>query len=376
MPARRTMTDANDRLVVIGGGIAGLASAWFASTLSDLKVLVVEREPRHDEHSSGRSAEIQRIAVPDAITRRLALATDAIYADPAASGLPADLAPIHRVGLVVGHPDPAPAWRDDLDGRVEMAAMDAEEVGRRAPHVRLAAPHATWFPTAGQVNAPRLLSTLARSCAARGVTFLRSAGDARIDVEGDRVVGVTPGRGEAIAATHVIDAAGAWAREVGAAAGAPVPLRPTRRHMLALARDPGAASPPVVWDDAAELYVRARGDRWLVSPCDLSDAEPRARGGYGVDPGVIERTRERLAAFAPDLAEAPLVDAWTGYRDLTPDDRPILGPDPRVAGLSWCASFGGHGMTLGLAAGRTAARAALGIEDPLAADCDPMRLLA
>ena len=368
------MADGRERLVVLGGGIAGLASAWFAASLSDLEVVVVEREPRHDAHSSGRSAEIQRIAIPDPVARELAMATDAIYANPEGSGLPAELALIDRVGLVVGHPDAEPAWRRDLETRVEMHAIGADEARRRAPHTNLEAAHATWFPNAGQVNSPRLLATLARACSARGVRFLRSSGEARIEVEGGRVTGLVPGRGDSIPAARVINAAGAWAREVGAAAGAPVPLRPTRRHMLAFARDARAAAPPVVWDDAAGLYVRARGDRWLVSPCDVEDAAPAEGGGYAIEPGIVERTRDRLTPFAPALADAPLVDAWAGYRDLTPDDRPVLGQDPRVPGLSWCASFGGHGMTLGLAAGRSAARGALGLDDPWAGHCDPMRL--
>ncbi len=368
------MADGHARVVVLGGGIAGLASAWFAASLSDLEVVVVEREPRHDAHSSGRSAEIQRIAVPDPVARELAMATDAIYADPKTSGLPSELDLVERVGLVVGHAAAEPEWLGDLEGRVEMHPLDPEEARRRAPHTRLEAAHATWFPTAGQVNAPRLLATLARSCAARGVRFVRSSGEARIEVEDGRVCGVAPALGESIPAARVINAAGAWAREVGAAAGAPLPLRPTRRHVLAFGRDARVAAPPVVWDDAAALYVRARGDRWLVSPCDVHDAAPAEEGGYPIDPDVMGSTRDRLTPFAPALADAPLVDAWAGYRDLAPDDRPVLGRDPRVPGLSWCASFGGHGMTLGLAAGRSAARATLGLEDPWAAHCDPMRL--
>ena len=268
------MADGRERLVVLGGGIAGLASAWFAASLSDLEVVVVEREPRHDAHSSGRSAEIQRIAIPDPVARELAVATDGIYANPEGSGFPADFSLVDRVGLVVAHPAAEPEWRRDLEGRVEMQPLGADEARRRAPHTQLQAAHATWFPTAGQVNAPRLLATLARSCAARGVRFVRSSGEASIEVEGGRVRGVAPGRGD----VDRRDARDQRGRGVGRGGGRrgrrPLSLRPTRRHMLAFARDARAAAPPVVWDDAAALYVRARGDRWLVSPCDVEDAAP------------------------------------------------------------------------------------------------------
>ncbi|MGB0332129.1 MAG: FAD-dependent oxidoreductase, partial [Planctomycetota bacterium] len=65
----------------------------------------------------------------------------------------------------------------------------------------------------------------------------------------------------------------------------------------------------------------------------------------------------------------PLQETWSGFRDLSPDDRPILGPDPRLIGLHWCCGLGGHGMTLSLGLGRAAASAVLGRPTELATQC-------
>lgn len=367
------MAGSDAPLVVVGGGIAGLSTAWFLAQLSDRPVTLVEREPRHDAHSSGRSAEIQRVAVPDPVTRALALETDALYRTPEAAGLPAGLELAERVGLLIGHDDERPAWWNDLEGALPFETETPESAARRAPHVRLRARHATWFPTAAQVHRPRLLAALARASMERGVRLVRSAGHATLETSAGRVTGVLLERNRRLPATDVVIAAGAWSRALGEEVGAPTPLRPTRRHMLSFERSEAGPPPPVVWDDSAALYVRTRGPRWLVSPCDLADAAPSARGGDAVDSPVIEEALKRLRDFAPQLMDGRLVESWCGFRDLTPDDRPILGPDPRVPGLAWCASLGGHGMTIGLAAGRSAARAVLGLDDPWSPACGPLR---
>ena len=54
------------RVAILGGGIAGVATAAFLAEEPDVEVTLVEREPRHDAHSTGRSAEILRVAVDDA----------------------------------------------------------------------------------------------------------------------------------------------------------------------------------------------------------------------------------------------------------------------------------------------------------------------
>jgi D-arginine dehydrogenase len=47
--------------------------------------------------------------------------------------------------------------------------------------------------------------------------------------------------------------------------------------------------------------------------------------------------------------------AWSGIRTLTPDDRPVIGPDPRLPGFFWLAGLAGHGIVAAPAAARVAA---------------------
>ena len=367
------------RVVIVGGGIAGLSVAHFLGRIPGFHVTLIEREPRHNAHSSGRSAEIQRVAVPDPIAGSLATETADAYRNPEAVGLPGALDLVERTGLFVLSDEPEVPWHAELLASGRMAASSIEELQKRAPHFRGADRRVTWFEDAGRVRAARLVAALSRSAMKSGVRFLRSGGDASLEVSGGRIKGALTAPFGRLEADDVVIAAGAWSKALGDSVGAPATLRRTSRHIVEFERlgkvDQSSLLPPVVWDDTEGFYVRIAADRIAVSPCDTVDIpaipDPRA---YRTDPTTVTAARRSLEACSSDPSSiGPVLRTWTGYRDLTPDDRPILGADGRVHGLHWCAGLGGHGMTLGLAAGRAAALSISGQPPESAVHCSVHR---
>jgi glycine/D-amino acid oxidase-like deaminating enzyme len=85
------------------------------------------------------------------------------------------------------------------------------------------------------------------------------------------------------------------------------------------------------------------------------------------DAGSVRLTRQRAAELVPELGSAPLIGAWAGYVDSTPDGVPVIGQAPSVPGLVLAAGFSGHGFGIGPGAGRLVADIATGappIVDP------------
>ncbi|MEM6672174.1 MAG: FAD-dependent oxidoreductase [Planctomycetota bacterium] len=364
------MTDER-RIAVVGGGLAGAATAFFLAAERNARVTLVEREPRHDAHGSGRSAEILRVAADDPVTRALALQSSVLLDDPASIGLEVHAPLVDRRGLfVVSGPD-APAWAAPLvdAGAAERTSVD--ELRARAPHFTPTGSNVHWLPGGGRVHVARLLPALVRGAVRRGAAIARTAGEARVVVDGTAVRGVSAPGVAPIEADDVVVAAGAWTRETAASLGLSLPLRPTRRHACVTAPDP-ALDPraPIVWDDVAGFYARQESGAWCVSACDVTDVDPAERPRYAPSEGALARVRELVARHLGDFA---IARSWSGFRDLVPDDRPILGPDGRVEGLHWCAGLGGHGVTLSLAVGRAAAEAVLGRPDDLAQACSRAR---
>jgi sarcosine oxidase subunit beta len=89
-----------------------------------------------------------------------------------------------------------------------------------------------------------------------------------------------------------------------------------------------------------------------------------------VDEAIVEDKRRRLAHRHPPAADAPVVRAWAGLYDMTPDAHPIIGS---VAdGVYVAAGFSGHGFMQSPAVGAAVAEELL--EGSSEFDLSPYRL--
>ena len=57
----------------------------------------------------------------------------------------------------------------------------------------------------------------------------------------------------------------------------------------------------------------------------------------------------------PQLRDVPIVEAWAGMVETTPDVVPMIGPVDSLPGLHIATGFSGHGFGLGPGAGKAIA---------------------
>ncbi|MEM8710458.1 MAG: FAD-dependent oxidoreductase [Planctomycetota bacterium] len=359
------------RIAVIGGGVGGLATAFFLSAEEGAEVSVFERERTHGVHSSGRSAEILRAAIEQPFTAKLALRSGEMLRDPAQAGLHGESSFVDDRGLfVLTSAAGTPGWLTVHQDERSVNEIQLADLASIAPHFRPAGERCFHFPICGRIDTARLLASLARGAAERGVAIRRGVSDAVPEVRGSRITGVRIGN-EFMPFDRVIVAAGAWSRGIGERLGVGVDLRSTRRHMwvASCASEEAASRAPIVWDDEAGFYARPEalpggGYAWAFSSTDLDEYSP-GPDEHG-DDGLKYRIDPEVEAAAYEMARRHLpneplerIRAWRGFRDLAPDDRPLLGADDTIDGLFWCAGLGGHGMSVSLGAGEIVAKAAL-----------------
>jgi D-arginine dehydrogenase len=167
---------------------------------------------------------------------------------------------------------------------------------------------------------------------------------AGVRVEGGRARGVVTAAGEALDARWIVDAAGAWAGEIAALAGAaPIPMTPLRRSIVVFEAPAGldVRAWPLVHSDAHHLYFVPESGGLLMSPMDETAMAPcDARA----DDAAIAGAFERLRALAPALVPRALRRRWGGLRTFAPDRVLVVGEDPRVRGFFWLAGQGGCGI--------------------------------
>ncbi|MCP1469781.1 dimethylglycine dehydrogenase [Sphingobium sp. OAS761] len=169
-----------------------------------------------------------------------------------------------------------------------------------------------------------------------------------------------------IEAEHVVNAAGLWAREMGAMVGVSLPLVPMEHHYLLTDDLPEIAELdrelPLIVDLDAEIYMRQERKGMLVGVYE-KEATPWAVAGTPWDYGeteLLEPKLERLSdalikgyARFPAVAEAGIRRIVNGPFTFTPDGNPLVGPVPGVPNywsacgvMAGFAQGGGVGLSL------------------------------
>ena len=345
--------------LVVGAGIAGVSLADALAPTSRVALIEAEQQPGY--HTTGRSAALFVPSYATATFRSLARASGPFLHSPPAGYFPGPLLRA-RGALYIARSDQQEDFTATVEelraGGGEVEVLSADEACRRVPLLRrqyLGA--AAYEADVADIDVGALLQGLLKRAKAHGVrvqlgtplgTPKRSRGTWQLEAGG-----------ELLRARILVNAAGAWADEVGVACGArPLGLRPLRRTAALIDPPPDVVVGgwPALFDVGEQFYLKPETGRLLISP---ADEEPTAPGdAYAEDLAVavaVDRIQRAL-----DIDVRRVAHQWAGLRTFAADRNPVIGFDPEVAGLFWCAGQGGCGIESSPALARLAAALANG----------------
>ena len=141
----------------------------------------------------------------------------------------------------------------------------------------------------------------------------------------------------------VVNAAGAWAEQVGEWAGlAPLGIRPLRRTALTI--DAPAGMDIDDWPEMVDIdetfYFKPDAGAILISPADETPTPPVDAQPEDLDVAIGVDRFERATGIDVRRVRA----AWAGLRTFAPDRVFVAGFDPRAQGFFWLAGQGGYGV--------------------------------
>jgi D-arginine dehydrogenase len=217
-------------------------------------------------------------------------------------------------------------------------------------------------PRALAIDVAALHQGFVRGARINGAEIVRDAEVRSLDHRGD-AWSVTTGDGTTHRAPVVVNAAGAWADVVAAAAGVdPVGLRPLRRTIFMVASPLGEASRvlPNCSDVDESFYANPEGAQFLCSPADETPSPP-----CDAKPDELEIARaiESINA-ATTIGVRSVASSWAGLRTFAPDRNFVVGDDPQAPGFFWLAGQGGYGIQTAPATARLSAAMVLGQSVP------------
>ncbi len=340
-------------VVIIGGGIIGVCTAYYLAVRGGVDVILLERDLLA-QGSTGLSVGGIRQQFSHPANIRLSQQTLALFRRfQEQFGVDIKFCQAGYLFLA-GRKD---TWLDfqasaEVQRRlgVPVELLMPSEIENRWPYLNVEDIVGGTFCSEDGYADPYLV-TMGFAAAARrlGVSIQEMSEVTAIQVAGGRVEGVGAGA-SSIATPIIVNAAGPWAAEVGRLAGLDLPVRPYRRQAFMTASFDALPHPvPMTIDQDMTFYLRGADPGLIMG---MSDPDEPSSTRLNVDREFMEKVVEAAVHRAPRLEGARILRGWAGLYEVTPDDNPIIGEAPSLDGFFCAVGFSGHGFQHGPPVGR------------------------
>jgi sarcosine oxidase, subunit beta len=344
------MTEAD--VVVIGGGIVGVASAYYLARRG-IRVLLVEKGSIAGE-ASGRNGGHLSPTIDGAWAPLARLALDTWPELVQDIEGPTEYCRAGGLYLIVADDPTEPtellAYRHDRGFVAEL--LSPEDCRKLLPGLSHEIKGGVLSPRHGHVNPILTTKSLAAAATQYGANLWLHTQVTGIDVHDDAVTAVHTTRGP-IGTPVVVDAAGPWAAQIAQMVGVACPITARRIQILL-----SEAQPPLtnlIWGGnglyarqalSGQLHFGAAGPPWEPAVQDFD---------RGLSAPTMQRTARRMLELMPGLADVRILRSWSGVIGPTSDGVPILEACSTPRGFILATGFGGNGFVTGPAVGKIVA---------------------
>jgi sarcosine oxidase subunit beta len=343
-------------VIIIGGGVHGMATAYYLSKLGVTDVAVVERS-YIGSGASGRNTAIIRsnYRTPEGI--RFYNVSVKLY-ENLARELDYNLLFSQHGHLTLAHTDSAVAGLRvraennkllDVDSRViwpdEIKAMvPALDVSKNARYPIQAA---LYHPPGGIIRHDAVVWGYARGAGRRGVSIFPQTEVTAITRQDGNVRSVVTTRGEILAGT-VVNATAGDCSTIARMVDLRLPV--TTHPLQACVTEPlKPFLDKVIVSATMHVYVSQTDRGELVMGAEI---DPYTSYSYRSTLPFLQTTASHVLALFPGLHEVRVLRQWAGICDMTPDYSPIMGEVPGIKGFLLDVGWGTYGFKAGPVSGK------------------------
>ena len=358
-------------VVVIGGGVHGLATAYYLATNHGVTNVAVLEKAYLGSGGSGRNTAIVRsnYLTPEGVAfydRSLDL-YNSMSVD-----LNINVMFSERGHLTLAHTDGALRtmhWRAEVNKlqKIDSTVITPEEIKKLAPSLdtstepRYPILGALYHPPGGTIRHDAVVWGYARGADHRGVDLHQQTEVLDIIVEGGdgpdgkgpggKVTGVRTNRGD-ISTPVVVNCTAGWASLIADMAGIRLPI--TTHPLQAAVTEPVKVFlPTVVVSGSLHVYVSQTDRGELVFGASV---DPYATYSMQGSLDFTEELAGHVLELMPGISRMRLLRQWAGLCDMTPDYSPVMGFSP-VEGFLNDVGWGTYGFKAGPVSGEQMAEA-------------------
>jgi sarcosine oxidase subunit beta len=359
-------------VVIIGGGVQGLATAYYLAKHHGITDVAVLEQRYLGSGGSGRNTAIVRSNYRTPEGARFYQASLDLF-DGLSAELGFNIMLTKRGVMTLAHTERALATATERASVNQQLGIDSrviglDEVRRRCPALDLSK-HVTW-PVVGALLHPggailrhdAVVWGYARGADRRGVEIHPFTEVTGLERSNGRIARVRTTRGDVEAGT-VLSATAGWSSTIAAMAGLRLPMK---THILqAFVTEPiRPLLRETVVSSQMRLYVHQTTRGELVAGTEV-EPYPTFNGTSTLT--FLEQASRHLVELFPGLRDVSVLRTWTGLCDVTPDYSPIIDRTP-IDNFVVTAGWGTYGFKAAPIVGVTVAKLiAGGGVDPLIA---------
>lgn len=352
-------------VVVIGGGIIGLSSAYYL-TKNGKRVLVIEK----NEIGSGASGACDDMILLQSkkpgISLKLAMESLEMYRT-LSKELDVDLEFESRGGMILIETQQELEVMEDFvkqqrNSGLAVEIIDRKTVEKKQPYVKNTVIASTYSSKDAQVNPLKVMRGYLGKGISNGLHIFRKTTVRSIDQKKDHWV-IALDDGKQVETEYIINAAGAWSGEVGKLIHIDIPIIPKRGQIVVTEQIPHVGQTnvwsaayiasklkPEMLDNIHDEYRKLGIGFAFTQATDGNYLIGSTREDVGFDNGitikVINLMIRQAVDFFPILKNVHMIRCFAGLRPATFDGKAIIGEVPNKKGFYVAAGHEGDGIAL------------------------------
>ncbi|MEM7596731.1 MAG: FAD-dependent oxidoreductase [Pseudomonadota bacterium] len=353
-------------IVVIGGGIMGCSTLYHLAKLGVTDAILLERNKLTSGTTWHSAAQVRALRNSKNLTRMIQYSVELYAQLEQETGQSVGWIQKGSLSIATNPDRLTHIKRQEALAHaygIDAMSISAGEAQERWPLMNANdVLGAVWSPDDGRVSPSDVCAALVKAAKALGARIFEGTGVTGILTDQGRITGVETDQGT-VMCDAVALCTGLWSREVGAMAGAEVPVLACEHYYLLTKPIDGiAGNTPTLSDHDNHLYIRDDSGGLLVG-CFEPMGKPIAPGvltadfAFGLLPedwDHFEPMMENALHRLPALETAEVKMLLNGPESFTPDGTFMLGETAETRGLFLgcgmnsvgIASGGGAGMNL------------------------------
>jgi D-amino-acid dehydrogenase len=228
---------------------------------------------------------------------------------------------------------------------IPLQVLNASEVCNLEPALLPSVVGGVYYPRDAHIDPFRFVTGLAEKARSLGAEILTGTEVLGFEIKSRKLLTLKTTRGE-FHPQKVLLAAGSWSPEIARELRLNVPIQAAKGYSLTFEKPALSPKISLLFGEAGVVINPLENALRVAGTLELAGMD------FSINMRRVAAIRKGAGQYLPGLDQAPVIEIWRGLRPCTPDGLPIIGRSDSLNNLFIAAGHAMLGMSLGPVTGK------------------------